>query len=295
MSDLNSSEEPEKNGEEVKQNRVSFATFLEEYPVNTRQAVSNYYSQLKDTSKLRKSTPILRIFCNDCGGMRNFEGEWAHHSVLDKSLPPTDFLVYICRDCKKFEKFYSLFSRATDEEGNGEAIKLGEHPELNIDLPSILPTLFGQDYPYFIKGLKTEKQGFGVAAYTYYRRVVENQKNRLLDEILKVAKKVGASSEVINNLENAIAESQFAKAIDITKDTFPESLLIDGHNPLKLLHKALSIGIHKETDERCLQLAHDIRIVLTDLSTRIKVAMSERKELKTALLSLTEFNKERGS
>ena len=35
----------------------------------------------------------------------------------------------------------------------------------------------------------------------------------------------------------------------------PESLLINGHSPILLLHSALSEGLHAQTDEQCLELA----------------------------------------
>jgi hypothetical protein len=57
-----------------------------------------------------------------------------------------------------------------------------------------------------------------------------------------------------------------------------------------LLHKALSVGLHAGDDEQCLEIAHSIRIVLQDLSQRIKDALREERELKKALDSLFKFN-----
>ena len=55
----------------------------------------------------------------------------------------------------------------------------------------------------------------------------------------------------------------------MAKVAIPESLLINGHNPILLLHNALSEGVHAMTDEQCLELASSIRIVLAELSERI--------------------------
>ena len=71
-----------------------------------------------------------------------------------------------------------------------------------------------------------------VRVAAYYRRVVENQKGRLIEQIAKVAKRVGATDDTLRRFEAAAKETQFSKAIDMVKDCFPESLLIDGHNPL---------------------------------------------------------------
>ena len=70
------------------------------------------------------------------------------------------------------------------------------------------------------------------------------------------------------------------------RDAIPQSLLINGQNPLSLLHTALSIGLHEETDERCLELAHDIRVVLSELADRIGTALKDEQELNTAVTRL---------
>jgi hypothetical protein len=123
----------------------------------------------------------------------------------------------------------------------------------------------------------------GIGAFAYYRRVVENQKNRIIEEIVRVAKKVGAKPEVIQTLEAALKETQFSSAVESIKAGIPESLLIDGHNPLRLLHSALSRGLHEEDDAKCLELAQSIRVVLTELADRIGTILKEEAELKAAV------------
>jgi len=291
-------ENTNKDTSEVKEEPISFGTFLQEYPIGTRQAVKAYFKfdgSATPSYQYQKCTPVLRLHCDTCEGIRNFEGEWQHYRYLESGTTPYDFLLYTCRDCKQGKKRYSLYVTPITDHGDGLALKMGEDPELNIKIPTNLRDLVGEDYPYFIKGLKCERHGLGIGAYSYYRRVVENQKDRMCSEILKVAKKLGAEKELTQNIENAINEVQFSKAIDTMKDALPESLLVDGHNPFKLLHKALSVGIHNQTDEKCLELAHHIRMVLTDLSERIKLALSEKRDLRSAVSSLLKFNQEKSS
>ena len=85
--------------------------------------------------------------------------------------------------------------------------------------------------------------------FTYYRRVVENKKNRILAEIVKVFQKIGVSQDKINTLDEAIKETRFSKALKMAKDVMPESLLIDGHSPILLLYRALSRGVHELSDD----------------------------------------------
>jgi hypothetical protein len=87
-------------------------------------------------------------------------------------------------------------------------------------------------------------------------------------------------------LNLAIKETQFSKALESVKDALPQSLLINGHNPMTLLHSALSEGLHAQTDERCLEIAHAVRIVLGELADRLGQALKDEAELNTALSRL---------
>jgi hypothetical protein len=47
----------------------------------------------------------------------------------------------------------------------------------------------------------------------------------------------------------------------MVKHGIPQARLINGHNPLTLLHNALSAGLHEQSDETCLELAQAVRVV----------------------------------
>ena len=126
----------------------------------------------------------------------------------------------------------------------------------------------------------------GIAAFAYYRRVIENQKNRILDEVVRVATKLGAPTEMLDDFSAAKAETQFSRAVASIKHGIPQALLVDGHNPLLLLHSALSEGLHAQTDAECLGLATSIRVVLTELVERMAIALKEEAELKSAVSRL---------
>jgi len=172
-------------------------------------------------------------------------------------------------------------------------MKLGESPEFGPPTPSRVIKLIGPDRELFLKGRRSENQGLGIGAFGYYRRVVENQKDRILDEVIKVSEKLAASEELILELKSAKREIQFTKAIDSIRHGIPQALLIDGHNPLTLLHSALSEGLHEQPDEECLALATSIRVVLTELADRLGQALKDEAELKHAVSRLLEVKGKR--
>ncbi|MCH7755308.1 hypothetical protein IH970_09335 [candidate division KSB1 bacterium] len=112
-----------------------------------------------------------------------------------------------------------------------------------------------------------------------------------MGKIIAVAKKEGASKEMVEGLMEAKREKKFSKSVDIIKNTIPESLKIKTHNPLTLLHHPLSVNIHSKTDEDCLSLATSIRTILTTFSEKLNEALKEDTELNKAIKELTTKSK----
>ena len=61
--------------------------------------------------------------------------------------------------------------------------------------------LIQEDRELFLIGRRAETQGMGIGAFAYYRRVVEEQKTRIFDKIIDVAKKLGTKDEQIAQLQ----------------------------------------------------------------------------------------------
>lgn len=98
--------------------------------------------------------------------------------------------------------------------------------------PARLVTLIGPDREVFLQGRRAENSGQGIGAFAYYRRVVENQKNRIIAEIARVAKTVGSTPEIDCLFEAAMKETRFTQSLELVKAVIPQVLLIDGQNPL---------------------------------------------------------------
>ncbi len=49
---------------------------------------------------------------------------------------------------------------------------------------------------------------------------------------------------------------------------------------------ALSVGMHNESDAKCLEAAHDVRLVLTDLIEKISLLRQDNSELQSAVQRL---------
>jgi hypothetical protein len=215
-----------------------------------------------------------------CKGMRFFEPETSQ-LWLDT---PLQFLNFTCKNCGKRKKVYAVHVFAAV---GCRLFKLGELPPFGAPTPARLASLIGPDLENFLKGRRSENEGLGIGAFAYYRRIVEDQKDRIFDELIRACKKVNAPADIIQDLERAKGEVQFTKAVESMKHGLPKSLLIDEqHNPLALLHSALSEAIHEHIDEECLKFAKDIRVVLADMVERVAEVMKDSAELDGAVTRL---------
>ena len=272
---------------------VSMAAFLESIPPDTQVSVTELVVTAPSGGSYLNACDIsLHCDSTHCHGKQRFEEEGDRVFVPEAEWRFL-FVKYVCRNCGETRKQYSLAVRkGVGREGRAQ--KLGEIPVFGPHVPSRVLSLIGPDGDIFQRGRRSENHGLGIGAFSYYRRVVENQKNRIIGEMKNVAAKLGAPGNVLKLFDDAQQETQFTRAVDTIKDSIPSALLIDGHhNPLKLLHDALSDGLHQQSDEECLEAAKEIRLVLTHLAERMAEVLKSDAELKDAVSKL--LNRKRGT
>ncbi|MBX9658828.1 MAG: hypothetical protein K2X00_09695 [Nitrospiraceae bacterium] len=278
------SNSPPLTPDEVTVNKLPMTEFLEATPPSTLVEIQKV--RVYRTPAWYVFTPEIQLHCGSesCGGTRFFSHRSGSISFDGTGL--NTFLVYVCRNCNSSSKIFAVELSGPPNREAGKALKIGEWPVFGPPTPSRLVSLVGPDRDAFLKGRRAENQGLGIGSFAYYRRVVENQKNRLLDEIIRVAERTRSAESTLTALATAKNETQFSKAVEIVKDCIPPSLLIDGHNPLVLLHDALSDGLHAQTDEECLEIATSVRVILQEMSEKTAAALKDHAELKSALSRL---------
>jgi hypothetical protein len=269
--------------------RLTLKEFLESRPPGGACSISDLWHWEKtgtsNTPYLNKPQLMLHCSHKDCDGPRYYRctTQYTRLNEEENSL----FLDYVCSNCQKTYKRFSIFvsiaPKIAAQINQGKCEKYGEVPAFGPPTPPRLLRLFGSDKDVFLKGRRSEIQGLGIGAFAYYRRIVENHKDDIFSEIIKVCEKIGSTPEVISLLNTAKREVQFSSALEKAKEAIPAALLINGHNPLTLLHSALSSGIHAKDDAECLELANDIRIVMSELANRLGQALNDEKELSAAV------------
>jgi len=228
-------------------------------------------------------TPSLFLYCPECEGDRHFDCEEESFYIDTKDKESIGGLFYVCRNCRKFRREYSL-SITRISNVYADVKKFGEWPPHGEKLSRRVQNLLGnENWQLFLKGRSAENAGLGIGAFIYYRRVVDNLWTELLEKAIEVAKITKFPSESIQVLETALQTKQFSKAVDMIGDGIPDVLKIDGHNPIAVLYEALSVHIHEKDDAECLKLAESMRIVLGHLADKINEAKKNHTDVSRAL------------
>lgn len=283
ISDMSNPAPDKAQAAETKSGPKTFAEFLESYGPNAAYTLPDLVTLTTSGPDLL-ATPEITLHCPKCEGNRRFATASTNAASTEAK---NAFTVYVCKNCEEYNKTFALvFRQESYGVKAGLVLKVGEFPQFGPPTPPRVMKLVGEDRELFLKGRRAELHGLGVGAFAYYRRVVEEQKGRIINEVGKVAIKLHPSKETEALFVKAAAEKQFTTAIDMIKAAIPESLRIGGHNPLSLLHDALSEWLHVHSDEECLELATSIRVVLTELAERISLALKEEAELKAAVSKL---------
>lgn len=265
--------------------QMSLADFLMEVPPGKASKVGSQTRLVQKNygERYEGRPPQIKLHCPTCDGIRIFESDTEILAYPDKVT--NSYWVYRCRNCAVSSKTYAIRVTARVEH-ELEVFKYGETPRFGPPTPASVSKMLGDERDYYYRGQSAEAQGLGIAAFAYYRRVVDHRRVAIIDSILKVAEQNGESQELLGELKAARAETRFTEAVNKIKHAIPQSLMIAGENPLLLLHSALSDGLHDRSDSECLELAQHVRIVLSELIERAALALKEDKDLAAAVAAL---------
>jgi hypothetical protein len=245
----------------------------------------------------------IRAHCGneDCAGVRRHHKENQNELILgdDKSSLFYLFVVYYCCDCLARRKVFAFKAQYDGAIAiPGICTKIYQEPQFGSPIPKRLYHVIGEENrEHFLQARRAIARGLGIGAFAYYRRIVENTKLNLVSSVLEFAQATNASPAQIDLLKKAQSERQFSKAMEMLGDVsaIPAVLLINGQNPLLLLHDLLSEGIHQVDDRECLERAQETEVILCDIASRMHIALTENKSVKAALASIMKRTTKRES
>jgi hypothetical protein len=184
---------------------------------------------------------------------------------------------YTCRNCGESTQYYHLIWK--EHEHSNIFIKVGQWPPLTIEpSPGLAKALGPEDAELYKKGLIDFNFGHGIGAVGYFRRVLENKINALLDLIEEAARNAKVADEHLAQIEAVKKSHRVEDKIDIAAKILPAHLKPGGHNPLDKLYGPLSAGLHGESDEDCLTIFSEARFVFEYLFKNLTESNEEARQ-----------------
>ena len=268
----------------AKNQTLKFEDLLSKHPPGDVHSITNLGVTRSPSSLPILIKPRLKLHCPDsfCNGIRFFDAYQTRRVTLTEKWSRV-FLHYSCSNCRSRSKVFAIMARWNEAADEGEAVKLGEWPPFGPQVGMGIISILGKNKDLFLMGRRAEMQGLGIGAMAYYRRVVESQKDSMIDEIIRVWRRTNSPETQIEKLNSAKGEKQFKKAVELVSDAIPQALLINGYNPFALLEQAITKGEDVQTDNEALQLAAAIRIILTELAERLVRVLEDQTNLDTAV------------
>jgi hypothetical protein len=184
---------------------------------------------------------------------------------------------YTCRNCGKSIQYYQFIWQ--ENEKFNIFVKVGQFPALSIEpSPELAKALAPDDAGLYKKGLINFQFGHGIAAVAYFRRVLENKINALLDLIVEAAQNDSGASELLATIEAVKESHRVEDKIDYAVKILPAHLKPGGHNPLDKLYAPLSAGLHGESDDQCLTIFADAKFVFEYLFKNLTESNEEARK-----------------
>jgi hypothetical protein len=190
-------------------------------------------------------------------------------------------LEYKCTGCNLHKQRYWL---QFDFE-NEWVRKVGQCPPWSIDISDDIRTTLGEDAALYKNAKILMSQSYGIGACAYLRLLVESQIETILRLVRDVRLEQDASKDDLAEVEEAMKSYQFEDKVNVAGEYAPESLHVDGHNPLAILHGQYSQCLHPpssddESMEVALRLAGSVEYVLRELSRQLSSSREFKETIK---------------
>lgn len=294
-------EEQKKEKEEKSSSPVPWQKFLEEYPPGKMAVVSGLFIEQRfQQFPPQFKRPELKLFCssNACQRRQYFEeiGDFSEVKLDDDLHLRCIFLSYRCKNCESTLKNFAVAYCYRSNASPSLAYKFGELPAFSVSVSPRLIELIRPNEELFKAGCDSENQGMGIGAFAYYRRVVNNQKDRIIDKIIEVIEETeepNIAGELKTKLEKA-KKVWFTQGVKEIQSGLPTSLFVsfkrsNENNPLLILHQAASEGLHIKSDEECLAAARSMREMMLFLAERLQEIVKDHSRWRDAAKSLMKF------
>ena len=252
--------------------------FLESWGLYRKLKNQKSYSRYE----VQRMPASLTIFCTKCEEKTTWKT--SKSNVLGLSTE-----IFECADCSDQRTAYFLKANFLDAGNVYDLEKVGQFPGQSVDIPKEISKNLGGSEKLYKKGLECCAEGFGIGAVAYFRRVVEDKTNDLLNTMADLAHEYGEETAVVDRIRNIRDEKiAYEEKIKAASQIIPKSLRPGGTNALHVLFQLLSQRLHSESEESCLETAEGIRDVLEHVFGKLRAEVESHRSFQVSLRGLQE-------
>lgn len=230
----------------------------------------------------------IDAYCDVCEQHRPFQDLRSRGGgsglAISELKSGTSYFTFSCVSCRKARREY-LVEQVLDEE-NIRLQKYGELPRSKLVRNRTLQKFLKEDLENYEKAVICLSHEYGIAAFAYFRRVVENNISRLLDLVQQDALSSGSEQPTLDAIAELRKDTPMSEKIKIANLALPSHLKPDGLNPLGRLYQVLSEGVHSLSEAECLTKAKATSECLTFLVSELASRQEHRARFKSMVGSL---------
>ena len=242
--------------------------FLESAPIHVAQEYLRPRINRGDVFINQIDYPCL--VCDQVRPFKSLHSRGAHGvQAVATGVIHYEFLCFGCSDSSIMFSVHHLF-----QDSSVLLTKYGEYPRKALSRDKSLQKFFRDDKEYYEKAVSCLANSYGIGAFSYFRRIIENNIFKLLELLAQDISISGDSPDLLEKIDQLKTTSPMSEKIELANREVPEYLIPSGVNPLGRIYKVLSEGIHSLSDEECLDRALGIeaciKYLVGELSTRKK-------------------------
>ena len=224
----------------------------------------------------------IELDCPTCRMSRPFQDTSARGAGVGQKRYATESMVYGCAyGCTGCTSSLARFYVAVDVE-SGRVRKVGQWPAWSRKIPPELKSQLGEAFDNYQRALTCLGQAYGLGACAYLRRVLEDVITPLLKFEEQSMRSLGRESDAAA-LQAAISAHDFKSKTEAAYKHAPPSLIVDGHNPFKMMHDHFSVGVHRLSEDECVDVARGLATALEFVVCELNRHHDERKRFAETL------------
>ena len=264
------------------------ADFLQSYPLYSKKSL-----ELPRYAGLLYPEKIF-MYCPPCGDERPFRDRRPRGGTAGLPLPQLKSGVlsfyFQCTFCTR--ENITFWVELNCEEG--WVRKVGQRPPWNTEIHNDLAAYLGPDADLYRRAKICLGQGLGLGACVYLRRVLESQVSNLLRLLSELKKQTESSAAEVSELEALLKNGHPDEKLALAYKFLPHSFLVDGTNPLKVIHDLLNMGVETLTEDKCVQIAIQVAACFEYIVAELSHQVASRERFMTEMRSLSSVRSKLG-